>query len=91
MGGKRGGLELCCWRTDGDASEQTANERHAALWQEARAATGQTAIKIPPTGPEGDHKGLFDTTMSYIGSFICPWHLSPPKELSLSVGLSNWF
>ena len=36
-------------------------------WQQARATTGQTAIKIPPTGPEGHHNGLFDTTVSYIG------------------------
>lgn len=36
-------------------------------WQQAGAITGQTAIKIPPTGPVEDHKGLFDTAVSYIG------------------------
>lgn len=34
-------------------------------WQQAEAAAGQTAIKIPPAGPRGHHKGLFDTDMSY--------------------------
>lgn len=30
-----------------------------------RVTTSQTAIKIPPTGPWGDHKGLFQTSVSY--------------------------
>lgn len=46
-------------------------------WQQVRAITGQTAIKIPPTGPEGDHNGLFDTTVSYIRDKGLGWDWDP--------------
>lgn len=46
-------------------------------WKKGTATVGQTAIKIPPTGPKGHHKGLFDIAVSYSRDKGLVWDWDP--------------